>query len=310
MADLPEPRTLWQRLVLWPIQQFYMWTGQRLVNMPPLPSYKDVLARIAPRPLLLISTGRGLEQALGRRYLGWALEPKLLWELPEARHASGWLARPQVYEQTMLRFFNRYLRLDMQSAQWDTDTAVLPTEPQNELEDATLSFLMANVVSLISIPLAYGLFFWPYTQLWKRPLLSQQITITAPLLVAFVMVFIGSVILHEALHAVGYVWLGKARRDEIKFGFSWRGLAPYAHCKKAMPVRAYRWSVLLPGLLLGVLPGVLGLLTGAGWLIVYGGLMLVAAGGDTAVLLAIRHIPGNVLVLDHPSKVGCQIINN
>jgi hypothetical protein len=33
-----------------------------------------------------------------------------------------------------------------------------------------------------------------------------------------------------------------------------------------------------------------------------------AAGGDAAVLWAVRRVPGTSKVLDHPKKVGCQVL--
>ena len=35
--------------------------------------------------------------------------------------------------------------------------------------------------------------------------------------------------------------------------------------------------------------------------------MLAVAGGDLAAVWAIRDVPGEVLVLDHPQRVGCRI---
>jgi hypothetical protein len=36
--------------------------------------------------------------------------------------------------------------------------------------------------------------------------------------------------------------------------------------------------------------------------------MTIAAGGDLAVLLAIRQVSGSAWVRDHPTKAGCQIL--
>jgi fermentation-respiration switch protein FrsA (DUF1100 family) len=65
----------------------------------------EEISKIAPRPLLLISTGEGSEQRIVRYFFAAAKEPKTLYEIPEAQHAEGILARPGEYEQRLLEFF-------------------------------------------------------------------------------------------------------------------------------------------------------------------------------------------------------------
>jgi hypothetical protein len=96
--------------------------------------------------------------------------------------------------------------------------------------------------------------------------------------------------------------------SQIKFGFSWQAMAPFAHCQEPLRTSAYRLSVLLPGLLLGVVPGLLGVALQQPLLVMWATLMLLAAGGDTAVLWAVRKVPSTAQVLDHPKKVGCQVL--
>jgi fermentation-respiration switch protein FrsA (DUF1100 family) len=74
-------------------------------GVPTPPAVLDVIPTIAPRPLLLISTGQGLEQRQLRRYYDAAREPKALWEIPEAEHGGGFAVRPQQYAERMIAFF-------------------------------------------------------------------------------------------------------------------------------------------------------------------------------------------------------------
>lgn len=94
----------------------------------------------------------------------------------------------------------------------------------------------------------------------------------------------------------------------VKIGFSWKGLAPYAHCAEPMRASAYRLSIILPGLVLGILPGTLGIVLLSWPLLLWGLLMTIAAGGDLAVLWAIRGVPASAWVRDHPTKAGCQVL--
>ena len=64
----------------------------------------------------------------------------------------------------------------------------------------------------------------------------------------------------------------------------------------------------LPGLLLGVVPGVVGLLLGQAMLLLFGCWMVVAASGDVAVLWVTRHVPPSAMVRDHPTQAGCLVL--
>lgn len=175
---------------------------------------------------------------------------------------------------------------------------------ETEYIDATISFVWANVVAFLIIPVAAVVFLLPY---WLR---GGRFSHDGgwPFALTLLLAFAAGIFIHELLHAVGFVWAGKAPVTAVKFGFSWQGLAPYAHCAEPMRAAAYRLSIILPGLVLGILPGILGVILQSWFLVLWGILMTIAAGGDLAVLLAIRHVPGAAWVRDHPTKAGCQVI--
>ena len=79
-------------------------------NQLPPPNLKDVVARIAPRPVLLVyaTKGQGGEE-LNPVYFAAADEPKELWEITEARHTGGLEARPEEYERRVVAFLDRAL---------------------------------------------------------------------------------------------------------------------------------------------------------------------------------------------------------
>ena len=125
---------------------------------------------------------------------------------------------------------------------------------------------------------------------------------------ALIAIFIPLTVAHELLHGVGFRLAG-VPWSGIRFGFALRRLTPFAHCKEPMPAHGYRLSVVLPALVLGLLPALAGIAAGLFWLTVVGATMVGAAGGDLAVLWAIRAVPGAATVRDHPSKVGCQRVS-
>jgi fermentation-respiration switch protein FrsA (DUF1100 family) len=70
----------------------------------------DLVARIAPTPLLLIAGGRGqFERDFNLIYAKAAREPVELWDLPDVNHTKAINERPAQYEQRVVGFFDRAL---------------------------------------------------------------------------------------------------------------------------------------------------------------------------------------------------------
>lgn len=125
-------------------------------------------------------------------------------------------------------------------------------------------------------------------------------------------VWVGALVLgimiHELIH--GMAWALAARRSLsiIRFGISWKAMAPHAQCTVPLPASAYRLGAAAPGVLLGVVPSLVGAVTGRGAVAVFGWLMILGAGGDLVVLWLIRSLRGDVPLRDHPTRAGCMAV--
>jgi pimeloyl-ACP methyl ester carboxylesterase len=74
------------------------------------PSLIDLMPRIAPRPVLLISSGGDPDETpTNRAYLEAAGPSAELYSIPEAGHTSGLAARPKEYEARVTAFLERAL---------------------------------------------------------------------------------------------------------------------------------------------------------------------------------------------------------
>ncbi|MFB6278193.1 MAG: DUF3267 domain-containing protein [Salinibacter sp.] len=144
----------------------------------------------------------------------------------------------------------------------------------------------------------------PYLLLWGSPPESG-----GPSAALLMTVVFGGIVVHEALHGVGYVW-GGADRSEVEFGVDWSSLTPYAHCGAPLRCGPYRWAIALPGLALGVVPLLVGLAVGSWATVLLAALMLGAAGGDAMLLWMLRGVPGDAWVRDHPSKMGSLVLGH
>jgi hypothetical protein len=68
------------------------------------------MPRIAPRPVLLISGGRGnQDEELNPVYRDAGGPTAVHWEIPRAGHTSGLAAAPEEYERRVVGFFDRAL---------------------------------------------------------------------------------------------------------------------------------------------------------------------------------------------------------
>jgi hypothetical protein len=112
---------------------------------------------------------------------------------------------------------------------------------------------------------------------------------------------------HELVHGLSWAYFGKKPLRDIAFGFQVRTLAPYAHLEGSVQASAYRAGTVMPALILGLLPYVIGIGSGQAWFVAFGLLFVFAAGGDMLVLWLIRKVDGTALVEDHPSRAGCYV---
>lgn len=172
--------------------------------------------------------------------------------------------------------------------------------------DATMSVAWANLIAVAWLPVSGLLVLGLFIKLWGREPVSAAMASATDLRV-FIPVMILSVVVHEALHAVGFLILGRAPRQTVRLGFQRRTLTPYASCAAPVPAGAYRGAALLPAIVLGILPALAAWALGSGGLALWAWVMLAIAGGDVAAVWAIRGVPGGVFVVDHPTRVGCRV---
>lgn len=116
------------------------------------------------------------------------------------------------------------------------------------------------------------------------------------------------ILAHEGIHAVCWVWGSKKSWQTVQFGFDRRTLTPYVHCREPLPIGVYRLGTLMPGVLTGLLPWLVGLVSGNLLLALVGLLLIIGAGGDLLVLWLTRHVASDGFVEDHPSRAGCYVL--
>jgi hypothetical protein len=66
----------------------------------------------------------------------------------------------------------------------------------------------------------------------------------------------------------------------------------------------------MPGLVLGIIPFIIAMVTGSGDLLWFSLLHTTAASGDWLVLWLIRAVQSGSLVEDHPTDAGCYVLES
>lgn len=116
------------------------------------------------------------------------------------------------------------------------------------------------------------------------------------------------IVIHEAIHILVFLISTECKLNQIKIGFNKKYLLPYVHCSAVVRVDTYRNSTSAPANFLGLIPTFSGYLTGNPVFFLLGVIMLASSMGDLMVLWKIRKLKRNQLVKDHPTRVGCELI--
>lgn len=165
--------------------------------------------------------------------------------------------------------------------------------------------LFALIIGLLPVILMMEI----YIKIWGINSFRSGIKSFCSNPIDFLIVIAAGIILHELIHGLSWQLLEGKKSSAIKYGFDWKTLTPYAHCRESMTVESYRLGTAIPGILLGLLPGIFSIFINNGWLFCFGMFFTFAAGGDLLILWLIRSLKPGTLVKDHPSKFGCYIIS-
>lgn len=112
------------------------------------------------------------------------------------------------------------------------------------------------------------------------------------------------ILLHELIHALCFAFYAENGFKNIKLGFNGKYWAPYCHCGDKIKAWQYGVTLLMPTILLGVIPLLLGFII-SNFTVYFLGIMLTVSGvGDIAVFRLVRQIKKDASVIDHPDEVG------
>jgi hypothetical protein len=113
-----------------------------------------------------------------------------------------------------------------------------------------------------------------------------------------------AVILHELIHGLVFALYAPHGFKSVTFGINLKLGALYCHCRDPLRVKHYRRAGIAPMILLGVIPLIIGLSTGSGWIKTFGLLLTIGGFGDLLICIKLYQFDRNLMIHDHPEKLG------
>lgn len=114
-------------------------------------------------------------------------------------------------------------------------------------------------------------------------------------------------IVHEILHSFTWSLFTPRGIKDISFGFILKYLSPYCTCKVPLKRWQYTLGVLMPLIVVGVIPTIIGICAGIASITLIGALFIIGAGGDLVMvylLMSYKPERKDLLVYDNPTKMG------
>jgi hypothetical protein len=177
-----------------------------------------------------------------------------------------------------------------------------------EKYELTASAGKVQLYSIIVAMFAFLVLTWPFKLIFGRNMVSFGDITAMQWVICGVTFFLG-IAVHELIHGLTAIWYGNIKLSDAKFGIQWKTLTPYFHSKAAIIAKRYRIVAVMPLIIMGIIPYIIALIIGNGWLLAFGILFILTAGGDILILWMMRNVLPDEYVMDHPEKIGLIVLN-
>jgi len=175
-----------------------------------------------------------------------------------------------------------------------------PSSQEVTFDGPRLTFiLLAMIIPFFIIGDRLFHFIWVH----RTPVISLVI----PMWIKVVSIVL-AIVVHELIHGIIFALYAPNGFRSVSFGFNSKIGAFYCHCKEPIRVKYYRRAGMAPLIILGLIPLIFGFITGVGWFKTFGLILTIGGFGDLLVFIKLMKIDKNLLILDHPDKLGFIII--
>ncbi len=168
-------------------------------------------------------------------------------------------------------------------------------------KDLIISISKANIFAVfLLIPLfiiGYGLYY----------IVNREFDFSRYNLIVLLVLLIVLTVIHELIHGTCWSIFTPHRFKDIEFGFMKSSLTPYCTCLVPLKKGQYIFGTVMPLVLLGIIPMIIGIVIGNPNALFIGIIMADAAAGDIMVIDQILRYKSNakdIVYLDHPTEAG------
>ena len=171
-------------------------------------------------------------------------------------------------------------------------------------QDLIISIGKANVFAVfLLIPLfiiGYGLYY----------MVHREFDFSRYNLFVLLILIVVLTVIHELIHGTCWSIFTPHRFKDIEFGFMKSSLTPYCTCLVPLKKGQYIFGTIMPLILLGIIPMIIGIVIGNPNALFIGIIMADAAAGDIMVIdqiLRYRSSAKDIVYLDHPTEAGLVV---
>lgn len=167
----------------------------------------------------------------------------------------------------------------------------------------TVSIIKANIVAIVLlIPLFIigGGAFIAYN---KDPAMESG----GIQFVVFIIMLFVLIVVHELIHGFTWSLFTEHGFKDIAFGFMKEYMTPYCSCKVPLKKSHYILGAVMPFLLLGMIPMIIGVLFNQWLVLLMGIIMADSAAGDLMIIVKLLRYTTDakdVVYMDHPTQAG------
>ncbi len=174
--------------------------------------------------------------------------------------------------------------------------------------DLTMGIVKANILTfIIGLPL-FAFIVWAYVKIYTIEDIFDVLEYKS--ILWFLLLNIALTVVHELIHGFTWSLFTPNKFKDVAFGVIWKYLTPYASCKVPLGKKEYVLGVLMPLIILGVIPTIIGFTIQNMLITILGAIFITAAGGDIIIatlILKYKTYSKEILVLDLPTAMGARV---
>lgn len=177
-----------------------------------------------------------------------------------------------------------------------------------ESKDVSIEMFRAHLLTIILLGPLVFLILKIYERIYSSCDLAYILLDSKSLLLLGITIIVLTVV-HEVLHGFTWSLFTPNGMKDISFGFIVKYLSPYCTCRVPLKRWQYALGVLMPLIVLGIIPTIIGLCAGIASITLIGALFILGAGGDLVVvylLMSCKPERKDLLVYDNPTKMGVR----